>query len=107
MKIQFLSKTTNNKRFDYSPMHYDERKERLELKKKEYQAFEKGEITDEDRKKILRLNMQNSWSRSQDKQKIQKTSNIRILILIGVLLALGYFIFNGVNEVDNVVKKLW
>ena len=107
MKFQFLSKTVKNKRFDYSPLYYDERKERLDLKKKEFEAMENQNLSEEDRKKILRNNMQTSWSRSQHTQKQKQSANFRVLLLIGILLALGYFIFNGVNQVDTVVKKLW
>jgi hypothetical protein len=107
MKFQFLTKTFKNKRFDYSPMYYDERKERLALKKKEFEKLDNEQINAEDRKSILRSNMQNSWARSQHAQKQKQSSNIRVLILIGILLALGYFVFKGVNEVDTVVKKLW
>jgi|TARA_R110000737_G_scaffold161270_1_gene189138 sensor domain CHASE-containing protein len=107
MKFQFLNKTFKNKRFDYSPMYYDERKERLELKKKEFDKLSDESLSSEERKSILRSNMQQTWVRSQQAQKQKHSSNLRVLILIGVLLALGYFIFNGVNEVDTVVKKLW
>lgn len=107
MKIQFLSKTFKNKRFDYSPLYYDERKERLELKKKEIEAMDSQNLSEEDRKSILRSNMQSTWTRSHNAQKQKKSANLRVLLLIGVLLALGYFIFNGVNQVDTVVKKLW
>ena len=36
MQFTFFNKKVQHKRFDYSPMYYDERKERLELKKAEY-----------------------------------------------------------------------
>lgn len=88
-------------------MYYDERKERLELKKKEIEAMESQNLSEEDRKRILRSNMQSTWTRSQNTHKQKQSANLRVLLLIGVLLALGYFIFNGVNEVDTVVKKLW
>lgn len=107
MRFQFLNKTFKNKRFDYSPMYYDERKERLTLKKKEFDKLEDENLSIEDRKSILRSNMKNTWSRSQQTQKQKQSSNLRVILLIGILLALGYFIFNGVNEVDTVVKKLW
>jgi hypothetical protein len=107
MKFQFLNKTFKNKRFDYSPMYYDERKERLALKKKEFEKLDDNTLNSEDRKSILRNNLQSTWSRSQHTQKQKHSSNLRVLLLIGLLLALGYFIFNGINEVDTVVKKLW
>ena len=107
MKFKFLANTLRNKRFDYSPMYYDERKERLDLKKKEFEKLENKDLSDEDRQKILRQNMQDSWSRVSNAQAQRSTSNYRILILIVVLSILAYFLFNGLNEVDTVVKKLW
>lgn len=88
-------------------MHYDERKERLALKKKEFEKLDENNLTEAERRAILRSNMQNSWSRAQFSQKQKQASSIRVLLLVGLLFALGYFIFNGVNDVDTVVKKLW
>lgn len=107
MKFQFLSKTNNNKRFRYTPMYYDERKERLELKKKEYEKIEREDLDDQSRRSILRNNLQASWSRQKHAQSQKRTSNMRVLLLIAILLLLGYVVFNGVDEVDTVVKKLW
>lgn len=33
MKFRFLNKTIQNQRFNYNPMYYDERKERLNRKR--------------------------------------------------------------------------
>ncbi len=107
MKFKFLANSIRNKRFDYSPMHYDERKERLDLKRKEFERLENSELHDEDRKTILRQNMQESWSRAKYAQNQRSSSNLRVLLLIAILFALGYLIFNGVDGVDQVVKKLW
>jgi len=107
MKFQFLNKTFKNKQYDYVPRYYDERKERLALKKKQFEKLEDNSLNAEDRKSILRSNMQSTWSRAQNSQKQKQTSNLRVLLLIAILIFLGYFIFNGINEVDTVVKKLW
>lgn len=107
MKFKFLANTIKNKRFDYAPMYYDQRKEWLKLKKKEFDRLENKNLSDEDRKKILRRNMQESWSRTSNAQNERSTSNFRVLLLIVILLVLGYFVFNGISEVDTVVKKLW
>lgn len=107
MKFKFLANTIKNKRFDYAPMYYDQRKERLKLKKKEFDRLENKNLSDEDRKKILRRNMQESWSRTSNAHNQRSTSNFRVLLLIVILLVLGYFVFNGISEVDTAVKKLW
>ncbi|MDP5009711.1 MAG: hypothetical protein NWQ47_00595 [Crocinitomicaceae bacterium] len=106
MQFTFFNKKVQHKRFDYSPMYYDERKERLELKKAEYSKLATENLSAEERQAILRQNMQTSWSRSQHASKAKSSSNIRIVILIAVMLLLGYFIFSGLDEVDVVVKKI-
>lgn len=106
MQIKFLNKNYQPKRFDYSPRYYDERKERLELKKAEFQRLKDAEVNSEDRQAFLRQNMKESWSRAQHNQQQKYNANFRTLILIAILVALGYFIFNGMDDVDVVVKKL-
>lgn len=88
-------------------MYYDERKERLDRKKEQYQKLEVNTLSEADRREMFRENLKEGFSRAQYRQTQQRSSNIRVLILVGLILVLGYFIFNGVNEVDTVVKKLW
>lgn len=107
MKLRFLNKTIQHQRYQYNPRYYDERKERLNVKKKQYEELDKPDVSDEKRKEIFRDNIQGEWNRAQYRQNQQRTSNYRVLLLIGIILVLGYFIFNGVDEVDTVVKKLW
>lgn len=103
----FLSKTVANRKFDYQPMYYNERKERLKAKAEQYKRVENGDLSDEERKSIFRDNMRGEWSRSEVRSKQRSTSNFRIIILILIILALGYFIFNGVDQVDTIVEKLY
>lgn len=106
MQFKFLNKNFKNRRFDFSPMYYDERKERLEMKKSQYEALHREDVSEEDRRNILRQNMTESWNRSKHAEQQKMSSNMRIAILVLIILGLGYFIFNGVNEVDTVVKKI-
>lgn len=107
MKIRFLNKTVEPKRFRYTPMYYDERKERLEERQEHFNKLDSGEMDADGRVQNLRDNLKNEWSRTTVRQSHNRSANIRVLILIGILLALGYFIFNGVDDVDTVVHKLW
>ena len=50
-------------------MYFDERKERLEAKKKQYARMENGEMTDEERRAIFKSNMRNEWSRAEYRKK--------------------------------------
>ena len=107
MKIRFLNKTIENRRFDYTPMYYDEKKEALDKKKELYRRMNDGELSESEKKEMLRDEMRQSWSRTNYRKSQEKASNIRILILVLVFLALGYFIFNGIDEVDTIVEKIW
>lgn len=107
MKFRFLNKTIEHQRFQYNPMYYNERKERLEKKKKQYKKLEDDAVSDDERKEYFKDSLKENWSRSGFRQSQQRSSNIRVLLLVGLILALGYFIFNGVDEVDTVVKNLW
>lgn len=107
MKFRFLNKTIEHSRFEYRPLYYDERKEKLERMKQKYAEVNQKNTNDAVRQSLLRENIRENWSRAQYRQAQQKSANLRILLLIGVILALGYFIFNGVDEVDSVVTKLW
>ncbi|MFZ9027566.1 MAG: hypothetical protein ACO2Z9_01045 [Crocinitomicaceae bacterium] len=107
MKIRFLNKTIENKRFEYTPMYYDEKKEALDKKKELYRRMKEDELSESEKREMLREEMRQSWSRTNYRKSQEKASNIRILILVLVFLALGYFIFNGVDEVDTIVEKIW
>jgi len=87
-------------------MHYDERKERLELKKAQFESLKREDLTEEERRKILRQNMSESWSRGSNVEKQRSSANLRVFLLIILILILGYFIFNGLDDVDVVVKKI-
>ena len=41
MAFSFISKSGRNKRFNYVPRYYDERKERLDMKKRSFLEEEK------------------------------------------------------------------
>lgn len=107
MKFRFLNKTIENRRFDYQPMHYDERKEWLNQKRELYRKIENNELTAEERRSMLKDNLRKEYGRAEFRKGQQRTSNIRILILIALIVGLGYFVFNGIDEVDAIVKELW
>ncbi|MCH2224476.1 MAG: hypothetical protein MK066_06870 [Crocinitomicaceae bacterium] len=107
MKLQFLFKPHKHRKFNYSPMYYDERKESLTKKRELYTKIQNDELTEDERRNMFRDSVKGQYSRAEYRKRSINTSNIRIFILIFALLALGYFLFNGVDEVDTIVKKLW
>jgi hypothetical protein len=98
-----LNSRLRPKRFVYFPRYYDARKERLELKRKLY--AEQG-LTEEDRSLLMR----EKFKEKRGSQKINKnklyTKNTRSLLLVGLVLILGYFILNGLDDIELVIFKL-
>lgn len=106
MQFKFLNKNFKNKQFGYKPLYYDERKERLELKRSQFEALHREDISEDDRRRILRQNISESWNRGKNVEKQRSSANMRVVLLIVLIVALGYFIFNGLDDVDVVVKKI-
>lgn len=92
------------KRFNFYTRFYDESKERIELKRKQYHDLENASA--EERKMILKEQMRESWSNGKKRQSANLYFNIRIITLICIIFLLGYFIFNGVDSVEKVIYKI-
>lgn len=107
MRFKFLNNTLQNRRFDYNPMYYDERKERLEKKKQQYEKINAGEMNNDERREFFKENMRTEWSRTEMRQAHTRSANLRTVLLICLILGLGYFIFYGLEDVDSIVKKIW
>lgn len=107
MKFKFLKNTVQPQRFNYNPMYYDERKERLQKKREMYERMDSLSPESDERRTMFRDNLRENWSRTEYRQSQVRGSNLRILLLIGLILALGYFVFNGLDDVDTVVKSLF
>lgn len=104
MAFKFLNLKLKNKRFSYLPRYYDERKERLALKKKQFEDSEN--LSNEERKLYLREQFRNSWSLGRTRQQANSQANFRTLILIAFILILGYFVFNGIEGIQSVIHKI-
>jgi hypothetical protein len=104
MAMKLFNTPSRYKRFSFYTRFYDERKERLELKKKQYEDLENA--TEEERKAIFREQMKDSWAMGKEREGAKLQSNIRILILIAIILILGYFVFNGLEQIESVVFRL-
>lgn len=92
------------KRFHFYTRFYDENKERIELKRKQYQDLENA--SEEERKLIFKEQLRESWSNGKQRTTNNLYFNLRIISLIGIILLLGYFIFNGVDSIENVIFKV-
>lgn len=100
-------KVNRNRRYDYTPRYYDERKEKLRARIEKYQNEENKEATDtEVRLAELRDRISDNWVRGDEyKQNIFK-SNIRLVIILAVILALVYFIFSGLEIGGTYIEQL-
>jgi hypothetical protein len=108
MKIKFLnSKLSEPQRFEYRPRYYDERKERLEKKKAMYRRADDGTLTEEERRAMLKDSMRENWTRGHHRQNQVRWANMRVLLLVGLILVLGYFIFFGLESVDKIVENIF
>ncbi len=107
MKFRFLNNTLENKRFDYSSRYYDDRKEALAQKKAYYEKLKSGELSEDERRSMFRKSLKGELTRGEYRQGQNRSANIRVILLVIVLTALGYLIFNGLDDVDALVNKLW
>ncbi len=101
--MKFLNSRLRPKRFVYFPRYYDERKEKLELKRKLY--AEKG-LNEEDRAVLLREKLKEKRSSHKVNQNQLYNKNTRSLLLLFVVIVLGYFLMNGLDDIELVIFKL-
>ncbi len=92
LKGLFSGNKYKYRKFEYQPMYYDERKERLDKKIK--RAEQKGEDSPESlevRKELLRAQMSNTWNSSKSEQGFFQ-SNFRFILVVVALLIAAYWI---------------
>ena len=100
--MKFLNSRLRPKRFAYFPRYYDERKEKLELKRKLYGD---ENLSENDRVSIMRERLKDKRGSNRVNQNQLYNRNTRSLFLIFLLLVLGYFILNGLDDIDRVIFK--
>ena len=99
-----MIKLPKHKRFEFTPRVFDEDKERLE-KRKKIIASELGVSKDDQSKSReinFRANMQDKGVSSY-RSNVAFFSNLRLLVILGILLIGFYFIF---NNLDNMITAL-
>ncbi len=104
--ISFM-KINRNRRYDYTPRYYDERKEKLKARIEKYQReSDEGDRTSEERLTDLRERISDNWVRGDEYKKSIFTSNIRLVIILAVILALIFFVFNGLEIGGTYLDQL-
>ena len=101
-----MIKLPKHKRFEFTPRVFDEDKERLEKRKKNI-ARELG-VSEKDNSKSreinFRANMQDKGV-SAFRSNATLFSNLRLLVILGVLLFGFYFIFNNLDDMIAALTK--
>ena len=91
MGIPSFFRTPKPKPFNYIPRYYDEQKEDLEERIRNIEiemGVKKGEAY---RPTIRKGQMSNYFRRKQ--KRVQKHSNIRLVVIVLILLLISYFLF--------------
>jgi hypothetical protein len=109
MKIRFLTKVSQHKRFSFYPRYYDERKERIVSLRKKYEQEDNQNEENSlgfERKEMLKQSISDSWKRGKNSHHSDAKANKRVLLIISLILVIGYFIFSGSNNVETIVHTL-
>jgi len=84
-------KSRANYVFDYKPRYYDERKERLEKLKKQYQT---ETYTEEDfSSSLIKNGLKNDWKRNKHIAH-NKSANLRLALIIVILVGIFAYILD-------------
>ena len=79
--------------YNYTPRHYDERKERLEKLKEKYENLNSEEQDDEDITiAFTKNNLKNAWKKTRKSDDGNKSAR-RIALIIAILVGIVAYIF--------------
>jgi Flp pilus assembly protein TadB len=94
MRLPTLFKQNKNKTFGYKPRHYDERKERLDrLHEKHHGAKDATSIKGSFKR---RASFRDDW-KTVTKEKDEKQSQVRLIVIFFLLSAAAYLILEKYN----------
>jgi len=88
MRLPTLFKQNSNKRYNYTPRYYNERKERLDNLKKKH-----GLIEDDDSKGHRRQSFRDDWKQNS-KLSSDRDTRLRLMVIIAFLLLATYAALN-------------
>lgn len=99
-----------HKRFDYVPRYYDPRKEILQQKLEQAKRENGEEVEGSAARQIkFKAQLEDKWGNSDFKAQNMR-SNIRLIVILGCVIALFYYIFIGLDGlgyfIDNNLDKL-
>ncbi|GLB52309.1 hypothetical protein NBRC110019_13480 [Neptunitalea chrysea] len=91
MKLRVLFKQHRNKSFNYKPRYYNERKERLDSLKRQY-----NKVSDVDYVPKRRTSFREDW-KTQRKDLNDKNSRVRLIVILVFLLMAAYVVLRFFN----------
>ena len=100
-----MMKINSYKRFDFPTRFYDERKQQLQAKEEAYERMHKREEEKGERIEMLRARISDSWVRDDSYRKSIWQSNMRLVVIFGVLL-LVVLVFAGLTDIGEFIEKL-
>jgi hypothetical protein len=94
------------RRFDYTPRYYDARKEALNAKIAQFERENNKEESDQFKREItFKSTAEDTWGHADYKSQAMR-SNIRLLIILGVILAVFYYLFIGLENIGPALDTL-
>lgn len=94
MGLPRFFRTYKPKQFNFIPRFYDERKEELQNRIKNIEAEMGKSLQTPDEKQIYRPQIERGSMRRKyiEQKKIERSSTIRVLVIVAILLALAYYL---------------
>ena len=84
------------KRFEYKPRTFDEQKENIEKRRLQIEKeVAREKRLSEDGELYLRERINDTWSRRETRRQ-KKRSNIRLLLILGILVLIIYYIYSKI-----------
>ena len=78
--------------FNYKPRYYDERKERLQQLEEKHHGNSDTTNTESIKIRLSKNNLKNEWVKNK-RSATDRSSNIRLAVIIAVLVGLAAYIF--------------
>ena len=96
-RIRFM-KVNRNKKFDYTPRYYDERKERLDKLVKRYQKDDQQlDTSSAEYRAKIKARIEQNWELNSATASHSRAANIRLILILGALLLAAYYILDYVS----------
>ena len=106
-RLSMFKLANKHKRFEYVPRYYDPRKEALEKKIKKAQAEAEGNNNNENiaREIKFKSTIEDRWG-DLNVKKQRSNSNLRLILILGIIIGIFYYLFIGIDAAGMMIEKL-